>query len=54
MNVIYFMVPIALLLAGGFVGAFIWATKNGQWDDLDLTALKAISDNQRNEEKHEQ
>ena len=35
MNALYFMVPLALLLAIAFVGFFVWATRNGQFDDLD-------------------
>lgn len=44
MNALYIMIPLAMLLAGGFVGAFIWATKSGQWDDLDLAAHKAMTE----------
>lgn len=46
MNVLYIMVPLALLLSMSFVAAFIWATRSGQWDDLDLTPRKMIEDEQ--------
>ena len=34
MNVLLIIIPITLLLAGTFLFIFIWATKNGQFDDL--------------------
>jgi cbb3-type cytochrome oxidase maturation protein len=42
MNVIYFMIPIALLLAGGFIAACIWALSSGQFDDLDTPAMRML------------
>ena len=53
MNALYFMVPFALLLSFGFIGAFIWATQTGQWDDLDLTPKNILLDSTVLEEKHE-
>ena len=42
MSVLFFSVPIALILAFIFVGAFIWSTKKGQFDDLDTPAHKML------------
>ena len=44
MNVLVFLVPLALGL--GLIGlfAFLWAMKTGQFDDLDGAAWRAISD----------
>jgi cbb3-type cytochrome oxidase maturation protein len=35
MNILMYLIPLALML--GFLGllAFFWAAKNGQFDDLD-------------------
>lgn len=33
MNVLLFMVPLALLLGGLALAAFMWALRNGQFDD---------------------
>jgi cbb3-type cytochrome oxidase maturation protein len=42
------MIPMALLLGGGFVAAFIWATNNGQFDDLDTPAYRILkNENER-------
>ena len=44
MNVIIFIIPIALLL--GFIGlvAFVWALKSGQFDDLDGAAVRILDE----------
>jgi len=44
MNVLLYLVPMALLL--GFVGliAFIWSLKSGQYDDLDGAAVRILPD----------
>ena len=44
MSVVYIMIPVALLLAGLGVAAFIIAAKKGQFDDLDTPALRAVFD----------
>ncbi|MEO8450320.1 MAG: cbb3-type cytochrome oxidase assembly protein CcoS [Gemmatimonadota bacterium] len=44
MSVIYVLVPLALVLVGGFVAAFAWATKRGQFDDLETPALRILHD----------
>lgn len=44
MEVIAFLVPLALLL--GLIGllGFLWSLKNGQYDDLEGAAWRAIAD----------
>jgi cbb3-type cytochrome oxidase maturation protein len=43
-NVLIYLVPLALLLGlSGLVG-FMWALKNGQYDDLDGAALRILPD----------
>lgn len=44
MEVVYYLLPLALLL--GFVGlmAFMWTLRSGQYDDLDGSAWRAILD----------
>ena len=53
MNVLVYLVPLALLL--GFLGlaAFLWALRSGQFDDLDGAAWRAISDDDLPEDKRE-
>ena len=35
MNVLVYLVPLALALGGLGLAAFLWALRNGQFDDLD-------------------
>jgi len=48
MNLLYLTVPMAILLGAGFTFAFIWATKKGQFDDLDTPAQKILNDDFEN------
>lgn len=55
MNIILFMIPLALLFAGGFVWAFLWASSKGQFDDLETPALRILNDDKsfKNTERKE-
>ncbi|PIK15420.1 cbb3-type cytochrome oxidase assembly protein CcoS [Halobacteriovorax sp. JY17] len=46
MNILYVLIPLALLLGIFFVVAFIWATKKGQFDDLDTPAARIVLDDE--------
>lgn len=43
-----FLIPLAILLGVGFVIAFIWATKNGQYDDMETPASRMLFDDVKN------
>ena len=42
MNILYVMVPIAILLGISFLVAFIWGVKNGQFDDLETPSHRIL------------
>ena len=42
MNVLFLMIPISLLLSGGFLAAFIWSINNGQIDDTETPAHRIL------------
>ncbi|MGZ3744140.1 MAG: cbb3-type cytochrome oxidase assembly protein CcoS [Pseudobdellovibrionaceae bacterium] len=44
MNILALMIPMALLLGFGFVGAFLWATSQGQFDDVETPAHRILQD----------
>ena len=44
MEVLFFLVPAAILMAAGFVFAFYLAVKDGQFDDLDADALRFLGE----------
>ena len=50
MEVLVILVPLALGL--GLVGllGFLWSLKNGQYDDLEGAAWRAIADNEPDQE----
>lgn len=47
MNVLYFLVPLALILAGIGVGAFIWSVRSGQFEDVETPGLRVLFDEER-------
>jgi cbb3-type cytochrome oxidase maturation protein len=51
MSVIYVALPVALLIAGVALLAFRWCLKQGQYDDLDTPAYRAIFDDQAKRSK---
>ncbi len=44
MNALFFLVPIAVLLGAGFALAFLWAVRDGQYDDVDDAAERVLHD----------
>jgi cbb3-type cytochrome oxidase maturation protein len=44
MTILYLLVPLAILLAAIGVGAFVWAVRTGQYDDVDTPAVRMITD----------
>lgn len=44
MNVIVYLLPLALGLGLAGLGAFIWSLRTGQYDDLDGAALRVLGD----------
>ena len=46
MEVLVYLVPLALALGGLGLAAFLWSLKNGQYEDLDGAAWRAIADDE--------
>jgi cbb3-type cytochrome oxidase maturation protein len=44
MEVLIYLVPVALLLGISGLSAFMWSLKNGQYDDVQGAALRVLSD----------
>ncbi|MFN0058469.1 MAG: cbb3-type cytochrome oxidase assembly protein CcoS [Planctomycetota bacterium] len=44
MSVIFVLLPLSLLVAAGFVAAFVWAVGHGQFDDLETPGLRVLTD----------
>ena len=46
MEVLVFLVPLALLLGLLGLAGFLWSLRNGQYDDLEGAAWRAIADDE--------
>lgn len=44
MEIVYFLLPLVLFLAGTFLFGFYWMTKHGQYDDLETPAHRMLLD----------
>lgn len=44
MKIILFLIIISLLIAGGFLFAFFWAVKDGQYDDDYTPSMRILID----------
>lgn len=44
MTVIYLLIPLSILLAGGFLWAFFWAVRSGQFDDTCTPSMRVLLD----------
>ena len=44
MSILFLIIPLAFLLAGGAIAAFIYAVRQGQFDDLDTPAHRVVVD----------
>lgn len=44
MSVLFLIIPLAFLLAGGALAAFMYAVRQGQFDDLDTPSHRILFD----------
>ena len=44
MNMLIFLIPIALFLGGLGLFAFLWSLKSGQYDDVEGAAWRVLDD----------
>jgi len=49
MSVIFFLIIIGIVVAGGFLVAFIWSVKSGQYDDDYTPSVRILFDNYKTE-----
>ena len=46
MNILLLLIPLSLMLLVLAIGAFVWAVKRGQFDDLDTPALDILANDE--------
>ncbi len=51
MEVVAFLIPLALLLGLLFIASFIWMAISGQYDDLETPKYKILLDDNIEEKK---
>lgn len=44
MTILIYLIPVALLLGGLGLAAFLWALRSGQYEDLDGAASRILFD----------
>lgn len=42
MSVVIILIIASLLVAGGFLVAFLWSVKKGQFDDMETPAMRIL------------
>lgn len=52
MEVLYFLIPLSFILAIGGLSSFIWAVRNGQFEDLQTPAERILFEDNTREDKH--
>jgi cbb3-type cytochrome oxidase maturation protein len=46
MDVIFVLLPLAMLIAAIAVALFVWAARTGQFDDLETPAIRILFDDE--------
>ncbi len=44
MSVIFLLIPLSILAASGFLFAFIWAVRSGQYEDTATPSMRVLLD----------
>lgn len=51
MDILLYLIPIALTLGALWLGGFMWALRSGQFDDPEGAASRILFDDEDDEEK---
>ncbi len=51
MSVIYILILISIVIAGGFLAAFIWAVRSGQFEDTHTPSIRILFENKKEKNK---
>lgn len=47
MTVIIVLIIVSIVIAGGFLAAFLWAVRNGQYDDTYSPSVRILFDDKK-------
>ena len=51
MSVIFLLFTASIIVAGGFLAAFLWAARNGQFEDDQTPAMRMLFDDTPSKQK---
>jgi len=43
-SVLFLLIPLSIVLAAGFLWAFVWAVRSGQYDDTRTPSMRVLLD----------
>ena len=46
MSVIFVVLPLAICIVGVAVGAYVWAARHGQFDDLETPTIRMLNEDE--------
>lgn len=52
MKIIFFLILLSLIVALGFLAAFFWAVRSGQYDDDYTPSVRILFDDEPNEKNN--
>ena len=44
MSIIFLLIPLSIVIAACFLGAFIWAVRSGQYEDTCTPSMRLLTD----------
>lgn len=47
MTIIFLLIPVSIVIAACFLGAFIWAVRSGQYDDTYTPSLRMLLEDKK-------
>ncbi|MDX1409352.1 MAG: cbb3-type cytochrome oxidase assembly protein CcoS [Saprospiraceae bacterium] len=53
MGVIFILISLSLLVAVGFLAAFFWAVRSGQYDDDYTPSVRILFDDRKPDQTHD-
>lgn len=54
MTIIFLLIIVSLIVALGFLGAFVWAVRSGQYDDDYTPSIRILFDDEDKAENNKQ
>jgi cbb3-type cytochrome oxidase maturation protein len=46
-SILFLLIPLSILFASGFLAAFIWAVRSGQYEDTTTPSMRILWDDPR-------